>query len=398
MDRIVVVGTSLAGLRCIEALRREGFAGEIVAVGEEPDAPYDRPPLSKQFLKGEWDADQLALRREGLADLHADWRLCVRASGLDTTARRVHLGEGESLVWDGLVIATGTVPRRLPFGEGLAGVHLLRTLADARALRADLEGARHVVVVGGGFIGMEVAASCRERGLEVTVVEPLEQPLLRGLGPELGAFMAEQHRARGVDVRCGVAVEGFVEGEGRVRGVRLGDGATLEADCVVVGIGVVPATDWLEGSGLVLDDGVVCDAKGATAVEGVVACGDVARWAHPRWPEPRRLEHWTSAVEQAGVAARRLVKGDADTEPLEQVPYVWTDQYELRIAIAGEVVSGGEQAIGHGTLEEGRCLVLFGKDGALRGAVGFKRPRPLMAARRALRAGMSWDEAVATLL
>ncbi len=387
LQTIAVVGTSLAGLRFIETLRREGHTGRIVAIGAEPHLPYDRPPLSKQFLRAEWEEDRLSLRRDGVEDLDVEWRLGTRATGLDTTRRTVLLENGECVEYDGLLIATGTVARRLPFGDDLDGIHLLRTLDDSRALREALAGSPEVLVVGAGFIGMEVAASCRALGLAVTVVEPLPQPLLRGLGPELGAWVAERHRAHGVDVRCGVGVDGFL-GNRRIERAKLSDGTTADADLVVVGVGAQPATDWLVGSGLALEDGVICDATGATGVENIVAAGDVARW------DGVRLEHWTSAVEQGVHAALRLLKGE-EVGALEHLPYVWTDQFELRLQIAGSVQPGDEMHVCHGNLTDERFLVLFGRAGRLAALVGNKRPRQLIAARKLLAAGVSFEEAVA---
>ena len=386
---IVVVGASLAGLRGIECLRREGHEGPIVAIGAEPHPPYDRPPLSKQFLVGDWEEDRLPLRRDGVEDLDVDWRPGVVARSLDLTGRCVRLESEERVPYDKLLLATGTVARRLPFGDDLAGVHLLRTLDDSRALRADLETASQVLIVGAGFIGMEVAASCRQRGLAVTVVEPLEQPLIRGLGATLGAWVRDRHQDEGVVIRCGVGVEGF-EGSGRVEHVKLTDGSTVEADVVVVGVGARPATDWLADSGLALDDGVVCDGSGATSVPGVFAAGDVARW------RGMRLEHWTSAVEQGTHAATRLLKGD-EVGDLDHLPYVWTDQFELRLQIAGHLQPGDEMHVCHGSLApEGdhRFIALFGRSGKLAGAVGNKRPRQLVAVRKLLSAGATFEEAI----
>jgi NADPH-dependent 2,4-dienoyl-CoA reductase/sulfur reductase-like enzyme len=387
LDTIVVVGTSLAGLRAIEALRREGFPGRIVAIGAEIHAPYDRPPLSKQFLKGEWDEERLALRRDGLDDLEVDWRLGASAASLDVASSCVVLEGGGRVAYDGLLIATGANARGLPFAAGLAGIHRLRTLDDSRALRDELAASPRVLVVGAGFIGMEVAASCRERGLEVTVVEPMETPLLRGLGPELGRWVGERHADHGVGIHCGVGVEGF-EGNGRVERVRLSDGSTPEADVVVVGVGAAPATEWLEDSGLEIDDGVVCDGSGVTRAGNVLAAGDVARWGK------RRLEHWTSATDQAVHAAGRLLRGE-EVRPLEHVPYVWTDQFELRLQIAGHVLPADETHVCHGNLEDERFLVLFGRGGRLSGAVANKRPRQLIAVRRLLAAGSSFADAIA---
>jgi 3-phenylpropionate/trans-cinnamate dioxygenase ferredoxin reductase subunit len=387
LDTIVVVGTSLAGLRAIEALRREGFPGRIVAIGAETHPPYDRPPLSKQFLKGDWNEERLALRRDGLDDLEVDWRLGESAASLDVASSCVVLEGGERVAYDGLLIATGANARGLPFAAGLAGIHRLRTLDDSRALRDELAASPRVLVVGAGFIGMEVAASCRERGLEVTVVEPMETPLLRGLGPELGRWVGERHAAHGVGIHCGVGVEGF-EGNGRVERVRLSDGSTPEADVVVVGVGAAPATEWLEDSGLEIDDGVVCDGSGMTRVGNVLAAGDVARWGE------RRLEHWTSATDQAVHAAGRLLRGE-EVRPLEHVPYVWTDQFELRLQIAGHVLPADETHVCHGNLEGERFLVLFGRGGRLSGAVANKRPRQLIAVRKLLAAGSSFADAIA---
>ena len=387
LESIVVVGTSLAGLRAIEALRREGYEGRVVAIGAEAHLPYDRPPLSKQFLKGDWDEERLTLRRDGFDDLEVDWKLGESAASLDLASSCIRLDGGERVRYDGLLIATGAGARSLPFGAGLAGIHRLRTLDDSRALRDELAASPRVLVVGAGFIGMEVAASCRERGLEVSVVEPMETPLLRGLGPELGRWVGERHADHGVEIRCGVGVEGF-EGSGRVERVKLSDGSAPEADVVVVGVGAAPATEWLADSGLELDDGVVCDGSGVTSAENGLAAGDVARWG------ARRLEHWTSAVDQGVHAASRLLRGE-QVPPLEHVPYVWTDQFELRLQIAGHVLAGDETHVCHGNLEDERFVVLFGRGGRLSGAVGSKRPRQLIAVRKLLAAGSSFAEAIA---
>src|SRR3954447_9726079 len=259
MRTVAIVGTSLAGLRAAETLRRESFDGRIVAIGAEPHLPYDRPPLSKEILRGDWEPDQIVLRKQGVEDLDIDWRLDARAVALHANAREVELHDGERVAFDGLVIATGATPRRLPGQPNLAGVFTLRTLDDALALRELLGGNPKVVVIGAGFIGAEIAAACRMRGLAVTVLEALPQPMVRGLGPELGAVIAGIHREHGVDLRTGVSVEEIVgDGDGEVRGVRLGDGSVVDADVVVVGVGVVPETKWLEGSGLALDNGVLC--------------------------------------------------------------------------------------------------------------------------------------------
>lgn len=392
---IAVVGTSLAGLRAIEALRRAGYEGRICAIGEEPWMPYDRPPLSKQFLKGEWDADKIVLRHQLGDDKRVEWLLDRRVTSLDTEAKRLAFADGETLEYDGLIIATGARARKFPNAPDLDGMFVLRTLADAESLRHALESNPRVVVVGAGFIGMEVAASCRERGLEVTVVEFLDTPLVRGLGRVLGEYVAGVFRARGVDLRCGVGVKRFIGSE-RVEALELEDGSQIEADVVVVGIGATPATEWLESSGLALDNGVLCDESCATLAPDVVVAGDVARWRDPRTGLPTRVEHWTNAAEQSVHAAKRLLLGE-EVGPFEHVPYVWSDQFDLRIQIAGEVRDGDEMQIGLGSLEAGRCLVLFGREGKLTGAVGFKRARQLNEFRDLIGEGISWEDAVARL-
>jgi NADPH-dependent 2,4-dienoyl-CoA reductase/sulfur reductase-like enzyme len=392
MQTMAIVGTSLAGLRAAETFRREGFDGRIVAIGAEPHLPYDRPPLSKELLRGEVEPDQIVLRKQGVDDLDLDWRLDARAVALHTAAREVELHDGERIAFDGLVIATGSTPRRLPNQPSLAGVFTLRTLDDALALR-ELLGARpKVVVIGAGFIGSEIAAACRARHLEVTVLEMLPQPMVRGLGPELGRVLAALHRDHGVDLRTGVQVDAIeADGAGQVRGVRLGDGSMVAADVVVVGVGVVPETPWLEGSGLTLDNGVVCDATCAAA-PGIVAAGDVTRWPNPLFGgPPMRLEHWTNATEQGVHAARRLL---GHGEPFAPVPFVWSDQYDRKIQTVGVVSADAEMHVAHGTLEERQFVALFGSRGRLMGALGFNRPRFVMQYRRMIAERGSWDDAL----
>jgi NADPH-dependent 2,4-dienoyl-CoA reductase/sulfur reductase-like enzyme len=392
MRTVAIVGTSLAGLRAAETFRREGFDGRIVAIGAEAHLPYDRPPLSKEFLRGDWEPEQLVLRKQGVDDLDLDWRLDARAVALDIGAREVALHDGERVTFDGLVIASGATPRRLPNQPNLAGLFTLRTLDDALALRELLDARPKVVVIGAGFIGSEIAATCRARHLEVTVLEMLPQPMVRGLGPELGAVLAAIHRDHGVDLRTGVQVEAIEgDGAGQVRGVLLGDGSRIAADVVVVGVGVVPETAWLDGSGLTIDDGVVCDQTCAAA-PGIVAAGDVARWPNPLFDGERmRLEHWTNATEQGVHAARRLLGHD---EPFAPVPFVWSDQYDRKIQTVGVVSSDADVHVAHGTLEERQFVALFGRRGRLLGALGFNRPRFVMQYRRIIAERGSWDDAV----
>lgn len=400
MDRIVVVGASLAGFRAAEALRTRGFDGALTLVGDEPHRPYDRPPLSKQVLTGDWDIDRVTLPTAAPVEPPAlepfDWRLGHRAMSLDLGERALVLEGGERLAFDGLVVATGCRPRAIG-DDALAGVHVLRTLDDAVALRADLERApERVVVIGAGFIGSEVAASCRARGLEVTVVEALPVPLERVLGAEMGALCADLHRDNGVDLRLAVGVDGFDhDGAGHVTGVRLSDGSTVAAGVVVVGIGVVPNTEWLAGSGLTLDNGVVCDET-CLAAPGVVAAGDVARWPNRRYGgDLMRVEHWDNAIEMGAAAARRLLVDGSAAEPYMPVPWFWSDLYDRKIQLAGRAGPGDEVEVVHGDVAERRFVALYGRAGRLVGALGWNRPRHVMQWRQRLETGMDWTDALA---
>jgi 3-phenylpropionate/trans-cinnamate dioxygenase ferredoxin reductase subunit len=334
------------------------------------------------------------LRRQPLDDLDATWHLGRRATALDVGTRAVTLDDGTVLEGTrGVVVATGAVPRRLPGTPALDGIHTLRTLDDCLAIRADLERSpRRVVVVGAGFIGAEVAATCRGRHLDVTVLEALPSPMVRGLGPVLGDVLAAMHRDHGVDLRTGVGVDGF-DGSSRVERVRLADGTAIDADVVVVGVGVAPATEWLEGSGLELDNGVQCDET-LLAAPGVVAAGDVCRWPNRLFAgEVMRLEHWTNAAEQGVAAAARLLADEETAQPYAPVPFVWSDQYDLKIQVVGHVRGDDEIELVDGSFEERRFVAAVGRAGRLVGAVGFGRPRVVMQHRRMIAQGVSWDEA-----
>ncbi len=400
---IVVVGASLAGLRAAEELRHQGFDGTVTVVGDEPHAPYDRPPLSKQLLAGEWPVDRLALTvgvDGGIDALDLDWRLGTRAAALDLVGRRVVLAGGERVGYDGLVIATGAAPRELPGTGSLGGVHTLRTLDDCLAVRADLDaGAGRVVVVGAGFIGSEVAATCRTRGCDVTILEALPVPLGRALGDEMGAALGDLHRDHGVDLRLGVGVAGF-EGGDRVERVRLADDSAVDADLVVVGIGVTPNTGWLEGAGLALDDGVVCDAT-TLAAPGVVAAGDVARWPSHRFGELMRVEHWDNAITMGEHAARRLLAeppfstGERSVGAYDPVPWFWSDQYDRKVQLAGRSSAADEVRVIDGSTDERRFVALYRRADRLVGVLAMNRPRLLMTYRNLVERGAPWDEALA---
>ncbi|WP_067699946.1 NAD(P)/FAD-dependent oxidoreductase [Nocardia jejuensis] len=336
VEHVLIVGAGLAGLRTAEELRRAGYDGELTLVGDENRAPYDRPPLSKQFMRG--DTDDTALRpAEFFADERITLRLGVSATGVHTADRQVTLGDGTSIGYDRLIIATGLRPRRIPDFPDVRGVHVLRTHADALGMREELANARNAVIVGAGFIGCELTASFRAQGVPVVLIEPQSTPLAAALGPQVGALVARMHGEEGVDVRCGVGVEALVTEGDSVRGVRLTDGSALEADLVVIGVGSVPATDWLTESGIPLaapidGGGVLTDEVGRTTVPDVWAVGDVAAWLLDTGRN-KRIEHWTNAGEQAALLAAALL----GTEPpaAVRVPYVWSDQYDVKIQVLG---------------------------------------------------------------
>ncbi|MBX6381826.1 MAG: FAD-dependent oxidoreductase [Microbispora sp.] len=379
MNSVAIVGASLAGLSAARALRAQGFGGRLTIVGAEPHRPYDRPPLSKEFLAGRMTAADLALEGDG-EDLGAEWRLGVAATGLEPGGRlRITLSDGSAVEAEGVVIATGAVARTL--GSELAGVHTLRTLDDAAALRADLEAARRLVVVGAGFIGAEVACVARELGLDVTIVEAAPAPFARALGPEMGTALAGLHEDHGVRLICGATVRALT-GEGRVDGVLLEDGRRLEADVVLVGIGARPAVEWLEGSGVEIGDGVLCDAGGATNVPGVVAVGDCAAWFDPAVGTHLRVEHWTGAARRPATAAQTLLSGGAAVPGSLAPPYLWSDQYGMRVQFAGHTLPGDEVSIEEGDLASRRFLAVYRREGRTVAVLGIDQPRSFTRWRR----------------
>jgi len=408
--RVVVVGAGMAGLRSADAVRKSGFDGEITVVGAEPHMPYNRPPLSKDGIGAEFDPAQLPFRVARAASMSIAWRLGAPVIAADLAARNVTLGDGSVLGWDGLVIATGVRSRRLDLPGPLAGRHAIRTLDDLAELRKDLELARRLVVVGGGFIGCEVAAAARTRGLDVTVVEPEPLPMRRPLGDELAAELLRRHEGRGVRFRLGTAPVAF-EGDnatnhgatnhgatnhgatnhGRVRAVTLTDGTTLDGDLIVESVGSLPNVEWLAGNGLDLADGVACDGRlrvlagdmGVVAArDDVVAAGDVARYPHPLlFGASRRIEHWTVATDTAKYAAAHLARalsgpasggGAPGTDPADggvfaAVPTFWSDQYDLRVQSFG-VTGLSDVRILEGSLD-GEVAVGYHHEGRLAGVV-----------------------------
>jgi NADPH-dependent 2,4-dienoyl-CoA reductase/sulfur reductase-like enzyme len=395
--QIVIVGASLAGLRAAETLRQEKYTGRIVMVSNEAAQPYDRPPLSKKVLAGEWEPDRIRLRKpDDLASLDAEWILGDAAVRLDSVHRQVVLASGRVLDFDGLIVATGGRVRRLPDQPNWSGIHVLRSLDDSLALRSELVADRRVVVIGAGFIGLEVAATARGLGCEVAVLEGAEAPLMRGLGVAMGRLVAKIHPENGVDLRCGVKVARLVEREpGVVGGVELDDGSVVPADVVVVGIGVAPATEWLTDSGLVIRDGVVCDETLNAGLPGVYAAGDVARWPNQLLGEEVRVEHWTNASEQGAAAARNLLavaRGETP-DPYAEVPFFWSDQFGVRIQFLGRAAGDEEIEIVVGSPEENSFVALYHRDGLFRAALGVSRPKQLMPFRKLLAERATWDQA-----
>ena len=347
MSTFVIVGAGMAGGKAAETLREEGFDGRVVLIGAEPERPYERPPLSKDYLRGESERAAVYLQEDpSWYEQHeVELRPSTAVESLDVAGRAVVLDGGERVAYDALLLATGAEPRRLAIpGADLEGVHVLRTLDDCDALRGVLDRGGRLVVVGAGWIGCEVAASARQRGMEVTVVEPQSVPLERVLGPELGAFYRDVHADHGVALRLGTGVEA-IEGAGRVERVRAGGGTTLEADAVVIGVGVAPRTALAEGV-LDVDDGILVDAGLRTSADAVFAAGDVANHDHPILGR-LRVEHWANALEQGPAAARAMLGQDVS---YDRVPYFFSDQYDVGMEYAGqsrpddEVVFRGDPA------------------------------------------------------
>src|SRR6187402_3134790 len=366
MRDVAIVGASLAGLRAAESLRTAGFDGSITVIGDEPHMPYDRPPLSKRLLAGEWEVDRISLRKpDDIASLDVDWRLSTRAVGLDLARRRVVLDGGEHLRFEGAILATGSRPRSLPGQADLPDVVVLRSVDDSLDLRERIAGGgKRVVVIGAGFIGLEVAATARKLGNEVLVLEAAPAPLIRGLGATMGAAIAAVHGDHGVEVRCGVSIEGLQPGA-----VLIDGGWHEPADVVVVGIGVAPATGWLAESGLEIRDGVVCGSDLNAGVPMVYAAGDIVRWFNPLFEEEMRVEHWTNAAEQGALAATNLLAEATGqrTTPYAPVPFFWSEQYDRRIQFLGRASGDDDVQIVSGSVEARQFVALYGRNGRLRG-------------------------------
>ncbi|MFJ4100510.1 NAD(P)/FAD-dependent oxidoreductase [Amycolatopsis japonica] len=369
---LLVVGASAAGLATVEALRRKGYTDQIAVLGAEPHLPYDRPPLSKQVLSGQWEPARTQLRSaERLSTLDAEFLLGDAAVALDVQERTVRTASGRELTADEIVLATGLRPRTFPGQSVLSGVHVLRTLDDALALRADLLSCSRAVVVGDGVLGTEIAAAVAGMGVPVTLAGPQPAPLAAQFGPSVSGLLAELHTSRGVTLRLGAAVTGLDSRDGHVTGVRLGTGEVLPADVVVVAFGAAPATDWLEGSGLALANGVVCDSR-CRAAEGIYAVGDVARWHHEALDVTLRLENRTNATEQATHVATVILGEDS---PYLPVPYFWTDQFDTKIHVHGTLFADAEVSLVEGSLAERRFVAEYRRNGVVTGVLGWNMPK-----------------------
>ena len=354
----VIVGAGLAGAKAAEALRGSGFDGPISLIGAEQHLPYERPPLSKDYLAGKADRDtvfvhdQTWYRQQGI-----DLRLGSPVTAIDRAARQVRLADGSRLPFGKLLLTTGSRPRQL---AGATGVHYLRTLDDSDRLKEILATGSQLAVIGGGWIGLEVAAAARQAGLQVTVMEGLELPLLRVLGREMGQVFADLHRSAGVDLRLGVRIEEIISAGGTAPGVRLADGTRIGADAVVAGIGATPSTELAEQAGLEIGDGIVTSAALRTSDPDIFAAGDVASAFHPLLGHHVRVEHWANALKQPAVAAAAML--DEDTR-YEELPYFYTDQYDLGMEYVGHVGSGYDQIVVRGDLEAREFIAFWLKDG-----------------------------------
>ncbi|UMP04534.1 NAD(P)/FAD-dependent oxidoreductase [Amycolatopsis sp. EV170708-02-1] len=369
---LLVVGASAGGLATVEALRRKGYADRITVLGAEPHLPYDRPPLSKQVLSGQWEPARTQLRpADRLSTLDTEFLLGDSAVALDVRERTVHTASGRTLTADDVVLATGLRPRTFPDQSGLDGVHVLRTLDDALALRADLLSCSRAVVVGDGVLGTEIAAVAAGMGVPVTLAGPQPAPLAAQFGPTVAGLLAELHESRGVSLRLGAAVTGLDSLDGRVTGVRLETGEVLPADVVVVAFGAAPATDWLEGSGLAPANGVVCDSR-CRAADGIYAVGDVARWHHEALDVTLRLENRTNATEQAAHVATVILGED---RPYLPVPYFWTDQFDTKIHVHGTLFPDAEVSFVEGSLADRRFVAEYRRNGVVTGVLGWNMPK-----------------------
>jgi NADPH-dependent 2,4-dienoyl-CoA reductase/sulfur reductase-like enzyme len=392
-ERVVIVGAGLGGVRTVEGLRAAEFSGQITLVGDERHEPYDRPPLSKQVLAGQWPEERARLHRGELTELGIGWHRGRSAVDVDGSA--VELDDGTRLRYDVLVVATGVRPRRLPGQPDHPELHILRTLDDCRGLRDSLSRAHSLLVVGAGFIGAEVAATARTAGLEVSMLEALPVPFARVLGEQMGQLCAQLQRDHGVTVRCGVQLTELA-GNGGGIAARLADGSTIHADCGVVGVGTVIDAGWLAGLGVATDGGLRCDVAGLVEGTGnVYAVGDIAAWRHPTLGAAPRIEHWTSATEQAAVVAQRIA-GQPITRQADAVPYFWSDQYGLTLQLVGRPTLATSIEVLHDPGMIKGTVAGYFADGQFVAVLAFQAPRLLNRYRKLVAAGASEPEVWST--
>ena len=380
-ERVVIVGGGVAAQRCAFALRKRGLEGELTMISAEAEPPYDRTLLSKDMLRGAPGEPCLPLQpQEAYSERAVDLRLATEATGLDVEAQRVSLSDGTELGFDRLVICSGGRPV-LPAALRCPGVLLLREVTDLEALHAKFADARRLAMVGGGFIGGEVASSAVARGLEVTLIEAAPQPLAPVLGEEVGARVAELHRANGVDVVAGAAVEGIAGRDGGFE-LTFADGRLLRADAVVVGVGMTPAVDWLEGSEIRIDDGIVTDAYCRTDAPNVLAAGDCARWWNPRYETLMRVEHWDTAARHGAAAAASVLGHD---EPFAPVPFFWSDQHGVKFQSVGYAPDWDEVEVEDGEVP-GSFVARYRAQDRLVAAFAAGQPKTIARARKEIQA------------
>jgi 3-phenylpropionate/trans-cinnamate dioxygenase ferredoxin reductase subunit len=390
-QRYVIVGANLAGGTAAITLREEGFDGEIVLIGAEPHPPYERPPLSKEYLQGAKPFEDALLKPSGFYEDHnIQMRLGRRVVRVDPSERTVNLEGGGRVPYDRLLVATGVRNRRLRIpGADLEDVYDLRTIGDADRIRAMSHGGNRAVLVGMGFIGSEVAASLRHRGVEVVVIEPFKSPLYRVLGEEIGRVFADLHRENGVQLFFEESVTAF-EGTGRVQRVMTSAGRLIECDFVVTGVGVEPVTDLLADSGVKIDNGIVVDEYCQTNVEGIYAAGDVANHFHPLFGRQVRVEHWQNAIHQGRAAARSML---GKREPYSDVHWFWSDQYDCNVQYAG-FHTGWDELVVRGNLEERNAVIFYMQERRIAAAVAFNSGRDLQRAMSLIRARVEVEPAV----
>jgi 3-phenylpropionate/trans-cinnamate dioxygenase ferredoxin reductase subunit len=386
----VIIGANLAGGRAAEALRKEGFEGRVVLIGAEPDPPYERPPLSKEYLRGQIAREKIFIHKPGFyEEQRIELRLGVRATGLDLQGRVVELESGERIAFDRLLLATGGRPRKLSVpGSDLDGIYDLRTVADGERIAAELRPGRRLVVIGAGFIGAEVAASARMQGLDVTVLEMAPVPLGRALGDEMGGIYAEIHREHGVELLTGEAIDRF-EGSGRVERVVGVSGRAIDCDFVVVGVGIEPATELAEAAGFAVENGIVVDEYAETSVPGVFAAGDVARFYHPVLRERLRVEHWANAQNQGVLVAKNML---GRREAYVEIPWFWSDQYDLNLQYVGHASSWDEIVL-RGDVAGRKFTAFYLKGGRLRAALTVNRFKDIRPSRELIKLGVAVEAA-----